>query len=239
MSLFYEDQFVRLYHTDCYSLLSQFDLIFDAIITDPPYAINYNNHLWDSEDFTLCGYGELFYNLLKQNGNLLLFQGWSNVINTILDFKNFQLKNWIIWDRIKGRGAKTNFVSTRQDILWFVKNLKSYTFNPQHSKIKKKTGGSIGTKNGCQFRKLSNVWCDISPIVPWSSQRVQHPTQKPLQLMERIVRIFTNQGDVVLDPFGGSGTTAIACKKLKRKCIIIQKQLQYCEIIKKRLNKDS
>lgn len=235
MGLFYQDEFVKLYHADSYFLISQLNLVFDAIVTDPPYAINYQNHQWDDKSFTLQGYCDLFYDLLKDSGNLILFQGWSNVVNTIQNFEKFKLKNWIIWDRIKGRGARTNFVSTRQDILWFVKKLNAYTFNPQPSKIKKKTGGSIGKKNGCQFRKLSNVWSDISPIVPWSNQRVEHPTQKPLQLMQRIVRVFTNQGDIVLDPFGGSGTTAIACKSLKRKCVIVQKQLQYCQIIKDRL----
>jgi hypothetical protein len=50
---------------------------------------------------------------LSVNGNLILFQGWSNVSDTIGKFNSFNLKNWIIWDRIKGRGAKTNFVSTR------------------------------------------------------------------------------------------------------------------------------
>lgn len=236
--LYYQNDLILLYHGDSKIILKQINKKFDAIITDPPYAINFQKNDWDKKDFNIGQYSQLFYDQLSTTGNLILFQGWSNVNKTIFDFNNFILKNWIIWDRIKGRGAKTNFVSTRQDILWFIKDQKQYTFNPQTSNIKKKTGGSIGTKNGCEYRKLSNVWTDISPIVPWSKQRENHPTQKPLQLIERLVRIFSKQGDVILDPFGGSGTTAIACMNLNRKCIIIEKEEKYCEIIKNRLNKE-
>lgn len=165
-----------------------------------------------------------------------MFQGWSNVAKTIYSYNNFYLNNWIVWDRIKGRGAKKNFVSTRQDILWFVKNPKNYIYNPQISNIKKKTGGSIGKKNGCEYRKLSNVWSDISPIVPWSPQRVKHPTQKPVELMKRIILLFSNENNIILDPFAGSGTTGIACMNTNRKCILIEKNQDYCNIIKQRIN---
>lgn len=234
--LYYENDLVKLYKGDSMQVLKQLDYCFDAIITDPPYAINFQRNHWDKTSFDICCYSNCFYQKLKHNGNLIMFQGWSNACNTIDKFsKIFFLKNWIIYDRIKGRGAKINFVSTRQDILWFTKNEKTYTFNQQPSNIKKKTGGSIGTKNGCQYRKLSNVWSDISPIVPWSQERVAHPTQKPLQLMQRLVRIFSNQNDIILDPFAGSGSTAIACLNQNRKCILIQKEEKYCEIIKNRI----
>ena len=235
--IYFKNDLVTLYNGDSKQILKDLDVQFNSIITDPPYAINFQKNHWDKKTFEIGQYSQLFYDKLSNNGNLILFQGWSNVCKTINDYNNFKLKNWIIWDRVKGRGAKTNFVSTRQDILWFVKDQKNYTFNIQPSNIKKKTGGSIGTKNGCEYRKLSNVWTDISPIVPWSQQREKHPTQKPLQIIQRLIRIFSKQNDIILDPFGGSGTTAIACMNLNRKCIIIQKQQQYCEIIKNRLQK--
>jgi site-specific DNA-methyltransferase (adenine-specific) len=124
-------------------------------------------------------------------------------------------------------------VSTREDILWFVKTNK-YTYNKIYSNIKKKTGG-LGKKNGQEFRALSNVWTDISPIVPWSKERVSHPTQKPVQLMERILTIFSNENDVVLDCFAGSGSTAVAAKNLNRNFIIIEKDENYYQIILNRL----
>ena len=100
--------------------------------------------------------------------------------------------------------------------------------------IPKKTGG-LGKKNGQENRALTNVWYDISPIVPWSSERVNHPTQKPIQLMERCVDIWTNKGDLVLDFTMGSGSTGVACLNLNRKFIGIELDENYFNIAKQRI----
>ena len=102
------------------------------------------------------------------------------------------------------------------------------------SNIPKKTGG-LGKKNGETNRALSNVWSDISPIVPWSPERVKHPTQKPVQLMERCVKLWTNECDTVLDFTMGSGSTGVACKNLNRNFIGIELNEEYFEIAKNRI----
>ena len=203
----------------------------DAIICDPPYLINYTD--WDKE-FDMPLAIDLSYELLKDNGNLILFQGWSNITKTkeLLDQK-FQIQNWIIWDRIKGRGSKKNLVSTREDILWYCKG-NNPTYTKIYSNIPKKTGG-LGKKNGQENRALTNVWYDISPIVPWSKERNGHPTQKPLQLMERCITIWTNENDTILDFTMGSGTTGEAALKLNRKFIGIEQNKQWFDITEKRL----
>lgn len=220
---------------DCFENLSKIENeSIDLICIDPPYEISFENLNWDKKILNWVTLSEQFNRILKPTGNLIIFQGWSNVCETksILE-KNFKLKNWIIWDRIKGRGANTNLVSTREDILWFTKGDK-YTYNKIYSNIKKKTGG-LGKKNGQECRALSNVWTDISPIVPWSKERVNHPTQKPLQLMERLITIFSNPGDLVLDCFAGSGSTGIAAKNLNRDYILIEREENYYNIILKRI----
>ena len=203
----------------------------DAIICDPPYLINYVD--WDKEFDTPLAI-DLSYELLKDNGNFILFQGWSNITKTkeLLDQK-FQIQNWIIWDRIKGRGSKKNLVSTREDILWYCKG-NNPTYTKIYSNIPKKTGG-LGKKNGQEKRALTNVWYDISPIVPWSKERNGHPTQKPLQLMERCITIWTNENDTILDFTMGSGTTGEAALKLNRKFIGIEQSKQWFDIAEKRL----
>lgn len=203
----------------------------DAIIADPPYNINQAD--WDN-GFDLFEIIPLCKQLLKPNGNLILFQGWSNVCETkqLLD-QYFTCQDWIIYDRIKGRGGKKHLVSTREDILWY-SNGNNYTFNKIPSTIKKKTGG-LGLKNGCEFRALSNVWTDISPIVPWSKERANHPTQKPVQLMKRCIELWTNEGDLVLDFTMGSGSTGVACKELNRRFIGIDNKEEYVDIAKERL----
>lgn len=221
---------------DCKEQLEELEknnVVVDAIIADIPYNINQAE--WD-EGFNLEIVLPYLYNLLKPGGNIIIFNGWSFVIDTKLSLdKYFTIRNWIIYDRVKGRGAKTNVVSTREDILWYSKGEKEpYTFNRVMSNIPKKTGG-LGKKNGETNRVLSNVWSDISPIVPWSPERVKHPTQKSVALMERCVKLWTNEGDTVLDFTMGSGSTGVACKNLNRKFIGIEKEEEYFEIAKNRI----
>jgi site-specific DNA-methyltransferase (adenine-specific) len=211
----------------------------DLICIDPPYEINYQNLSWDgiNLDWDYIIYDA--FRVLKDTGNFITFQGWSNVCNLLnlvstQKKTNFKLQNWIIWDRIKGRGAKRNFVSTREDILWFTKS-DNYTFNIEDSTIKKKTSG-MGKKNGSEYRRLSNCWHDLSPIVPWSKEKLDHPTQKPLALIERIVRVFSNEGDTVLDCFCGSGTVAEACKNLNRNYICSDEDEKYVKMTMERVN---
>lgn len=209
----------------------------DLIATDPPYQINFENNNWDKPDRLNWSFlANEFARVLKPNGSLIIFQGWSHVADTkvVMD-KYFTLKNWIIYDRVKGRGAKTNLVSTREDILWYVVDENNYTFNKVSSNIKKRTKG-MGLKNGNEFRALSNIWTDIPPLVPWSQERVNHPTQKPLYLMDRIIKIYSNEYDTVLDPFLGSGTTSVACKLLNRNCIGFESETEYFQISKRRID---
>ncbi len=225
---------IDLRYGDCLDVMK--DLIasnikIEAVICDPPYNIKQAN--WDN-NFNIEKAILLFKELLTPNANIILFQGWSNVAHTkeIMD-RFFNCEDWIVYDRIKGRGGKKHLVSTREDILWY-SNGANYTFNKIPSTIKKKTGG-LGLKNGCEFRALSNVWTDISPIVPWSPERVGHPTQKPIQLMERCVKLWTNENDTVLDFTMGSGSTGVACKNLNRNFIGIENNKEYFEIAERRL----
>lgn len=230
----------RLVFGDCFSLLSTIDThSVDLIATDPPYEIQFENNAWDSkESLDWDTLSKEFFRVLKPSGNLILFQGWSNVMKTHTRVgEYFSLKNWIIYDRVKGRGAKTNFVSTREDILWYVKDPTNYTYNKIPSTILKKTGGTIGRRNGNRYRALSNVWTDISPIVPWSKERVNHPTQKPLMLFDRIINVFSNENDTVLDPFAGSGTTAVAAMNNGRSSICFENKKEYFALMKDRVKK--
>lgn len=225
---------IRLYNDDCKNILNEFqknNIKFDAVVADIPYNIGQAD--WDNE-FNLSDIVPILKSITKESGNIILFNGWSHVCETkqIMD-EYFTLRNWIIYDRIKGRGAKTNLVSTREDILWYT-NGDDYTFNKIPSNIPKKTGG-MGKKNGEVNRALSNVWTDISPIVPWSKERVAHPTQKPVQLMERCVKLWTNENDMVLDFTAGSGSTGVACKNLNRNFVGIEINKEYFDIMKNRL----
>ena len=234
---FRKEKDIKLIHGNVNHLIHHInDHSIDLIATDPPYEINFEGNYWDKPNQLNWHFlAKEFKRVLKKNGSLVVFQGWSNVCKTkeILD-PYFTMKNWIIYDRVKGRGAKTNLVSTREDILWYVVNEHDYTYHKIPSNIIKKTGG-MGLKNGNKYRALSNVWTDISPLVPWSSERVKHPTQKPIQLMNRILEIHSHKGHFVFDPFFGSGSTAISSSILNRKFIGFECNKEYYQLAKKRL----
>lgn len=232
---YFETQNGILYYSDCFELLHKIpSQSISTVATDPPYNIGYTD--WDGS----IPYDTLFKEIkriTKQSANIFLFSGWSNVCHVIEYSKeHLFLKDWIIYDRIKGRGTRKSLVSTREDLLWFVKDKNNYTFHKPlaYSTIKKKTGG-MGNKNNKDVRALSNVWTDISPIVPWSKERVNHPTQKPVAIFNRILTVFSNPNDIVLDMFCGSGTTAVACESNNRRWICIEKDINSCEITKQRL----
>lgn len=233
----------ELYLDDCFKKMEQ--LIsegrqVDAIICDVPYNIGIAD--WD-KSFDIERALKLCYQLLKENGNIIIFQGWSEVCKTI-DIMNklFTHMNWIIWDRVKGRGASKNLVSTREDILWYCKG-ENATFHKQMSNIVKKTSG-MGDKNGMDTRALTNVWYDIGSLVPWSPESEEgknsngdrHPSQKPVELMERCVKLWTSPMDTVLDFTMGTGTTGVACRNLNRNFIGIEKDNEWFSIAQRRIN---
>ena len=224
----------KLYNGDCFEVMEHLienNIRPDHIICDPPYNIDIAE--WD-KNFNFDKVSDACYKLLKTTGNLILFSGWSEVCNVIKCVNNhFNLKNWIIWDRIKGRGATKNLMSTREDILWYSNN-EDPTFHKLYSNIKKATAG-MGNKNGQENRSLSNVWYDISPIVPWADEKTEHPSQKPVELMERCLRLWTNEGDTVLDFTMGSGTTGVACKNTFRNFIGIEKDNKWFNIAVNRI----
>ena len=166
------------------------------------------------------------------------------VIGQVLK-KYFHIQNRITWQREKGRGALSNWKNGMEDI-WFATKSKNYTFNVEDVKVRRKvvapykTDGKPRdweeTANG-NFRNTfpSNFWDDIS-IPYWSMpENTAHPTQKPEKLLAKLILASSNPGDVILDPFLGSGSTSVTAKKLGRHYIGVEQNDQYCVWAEKRL----
>lgn len=157
------------------------------------------------------------------------------------------MQNRITWQREKGRGAKTNWKNGMEDI-WFATNSEKYTFNLNSVKIRKKViapykiDGKPKDWNESEdgnFRDTcpSNFWDDIT-IPFWSMpENTTHPTQKPEKLIAKLILASSNENDVILDPFVGSGTTSVVAKKLNRKYIGIEMDDYYCALTEYRLDK--
>ena len=184
--------------------------------------------------------------LLKVGGSIYVCCDWrsSAIIGTVLD-EFFTVQNRITWQREKGRGAKVNWKNGMEDI-WFATNSNDYTFHLDAVKIRKKVIAPYrvdGKPKDWQeeadgnFRLTypSNFWDDIS-IPFWSMpENTDHPTQKPEKLYAKLILASSKAGDVVFDPFLGSGTSSVVAKKLGRNYCGIEMNQEYCLWTEKRL----
>ena len=239
-----------LYNEDCITAMNKLlntpmKGVIDAIVVDLPYygvvKDEFDNQ-WLTEQEYLKWVEDIFTvasRLIKDNGNIIVFcsrQYARHICNIFDDKMNWVEKRQIIWARKRGfnntRG--TAFASGYEPILYWCNGDKG-TFN--NVKIKPDTKRPEYTtgmlKDGVS---LSDVWTDIPALPHNSKEKVAHPTQKPIKLMERIIEVFTNEGDTVLDFCMGSSSTGVACKNLNRNFIGIEKDENYFNIALNRLN---
>lgn len=225
----------------------------DLLIVDPPYNLdkNFNGKKFKKtsdemyEEYTES-WISLVIPLLKDNATIYVCCDWqsSPAIGMVLK-RHFHVQNRITWQREKGRGALSNWKNGMEDI-WFATNSKTYTFNVEDVKIRRKVIAPYKvdgkpkdweeTEQG-NFRNTypSNFWDDIS-IPYWSMpENTAHPTQKPEKLLAKLILASSNPGDVILDPFLGSGSTSVTAKKLGRHYIGVEQNDQYCVWAEKRL----
>ncbi len=228
----------------------------DLLVLDPPYNLtkDYNGHLFrarDAEDYALW-FSELLQALLpalKPRASVYVCSDWktSTLVFPVLD-RFFLVRNRITWEREKGRGARTNWKNNTEDI-WFATRTGDYHFNVDDVKLRRRVIAPYRTEDGkpkdweasrngnYRLTYPSNLWSDIT--VPfWSMpENTDHPTQKPEKLIAKLVLASSQAGDVVLDPFLGSGTTAVVARKLGRRFCGIELNREYCCWAMKRLQK--
>ena len=225
----------------------------DLIIVDPPYNLDKSFHGANFKKTDMATYAEYTEKWikavackLKDNGSIYICCDWKSSIAIAPLINNyFILRNRITWEREKGRGAKKNWKNSMEDI-FFATAGEDYKFNLGAVKVRKKVlapykdGGNPkdwektdegNYRNTCP----SNFWDDIS-VPYWSmAENTAHPTQKPEKLMAKLILASSDKGDIVLDPFAGSGTTGVVAKKLGRNFINIEKNPLYCAWAEKRL----
>lgn len=226
---------------------------FDLLFADPPYNLSKNfgknsfkqtsieeYEVWLDSWLSDC------VRLLKPTASVYICGDWrsASAIQRV-GMKYFKLRNRITWEREKGRGAKTNWKNSSEDI-WFFTVSDEYFFDVEAVKMKRKVIAPYKengkpkdweeSDNG-NFRLTSpsNLWTDLS--VPfWSMpENTEHPTQKPEKLIAKIILASTQKNDLILDPFAGSGTTAVTAKKLDRNFVCIEADEKYCILTEKRL----
>lgn len=242
-----EDQKMKIYNNDCIDILKEMaanNEMVDHVIVDLPYFQVVKNE-FDNQWTTVEEYVEWFNSILqyvkkiiKPGGNILLFCSRQNMwrMCKTLDENGFEENRTIIWARKRGfNNTRGKALASGYEPILFWSNGKSNTFNNIKLKVKSdRPEYNTGTlKDGIT---MPDVWTDIPALPHNAKEKVDHPTQKPIKLMERLVELFTNENDIILDFCMGSGSTGVACLNLNRSFIGIEKDKQYFYIAKNRLN---
>ena len=226
----------------------------DLIIIDPPYNLtkNFNGFKFNSRsdesfDEYLATWFPQVCKKLKPNGSLYMCGDWkcTSSLQRAIE-KELSILNRITWQREKGRGAKSNWKNGMEDIWFAVKNPKDYYFDVESVKMKRKVIAPYkvdgkpkdwdeSEDGNFRITYPSNFWDDIS-IPFWSMpENTDHPTQKPEKLYAKLILASSKPGDIVFDPFLGSGTTGVVAKKLGRNYCGIEMNQEYCLWTEKRL----
>lgn len=224
---------------------------FDLLFADPPYNLTkkfgkeaFKQSTSDEYESWLDSWIKTCVPLLKATASIYICGDWrSAAAIQRIGSRYFTLRNRITWEREKGRGAKANWKNAAEDI-WFFTVSGEYTFNLDAVKQRRRVlapyrenGKPKDWDEEGKFRDThpSNIWTDIT--VPfWSMpENTDHPTQKPEKLLAKIILASSNEGDHILDPFAGSGTTAVVARKLGRHFTAIESDEEFCLLAAKRL----
>ena len=242
-----EKHHLRLYQGDCLEILSSIpESSVDLVFADPPYflsnggitchagkMVSVHKGDWDKSQGPAANHEfnrawlAAAQRVLKPNGSIWV-SGTAHVIHSVgfaMQQLGFKLLNDISW-------VKPNpppnlscryFTHATETIIWAAKDKKSrHTF---HYKLMKETNGG---------KQMKSVW-QIRPPEPWEKRHGKHPTQKPVALVERILQASTNEGDLVLDPFCGGGTTLVAAFRLRRHALGCELSAEFLSLSLRRL----
>jgi adenine-specific DNA-methyltransferase len=252
---YYENENVLIFNLECINSMHLIENeIFDLTITSPPYNIGkeYEKKLpieeyvkWTKE------WVNAVFSLTKPNGSFLYNLGYVSLDTRakaiplpylVWDIVPFYLIQEIVWNYGAGVAGR-KFLSPRNEKwLWYVKNEQQYTFNlddirdpdvkyPNQKKNGKLRCNTIG-KNPSDVWQIAKVTSGTDRSSP---ERTPHPAQFPIDLIDRLVKGFSNPNDLILDPFMGSGSTAISALKNGRQVVGFEIREDYCEIISRRI----
>lgn len=239
----------KVYLGDCVNLMNSFnEESVDLIFADPPFNIGvkydiYNDrksyeeyYKWSENWISSC------FRILKKSGSIYIAIGDEFVaeINIILKRKGFNFRNWIIWYYTFGQNQKKKFNRSHTHILYFTKSKDTFYFDDNYIRIPSARQLLYNDKRANPDGKIpDDVW-EFSRVCGTFKERIgDHPCQMPEKLLERIIKASSKENDLVLDPFGGTGTTATVAKRLRRNYITMDISSKYFGTMNKRLNNQS
>jgi len=235
-----------VYLGDCIEIMKQMpDKTVDLVFADPPFniGIKYDNYNDSQSHEDYYNWSEKWidqtYRILKDNGSIYIAIGDEFVaeINIILKRHGFHFRNWIVWYYTFGQNQRKKFNRAHTHILYFTKHKSHFTFNDEDIRIPSARQMVYNDRRANPKGKIpDDVW-EFSRVCGTFKERISnHPCQMPENLLERIIKASSDEDDLVLDPFGGTGTTAYVAKRFKRHYITMDISESYVDVIDKRLN---
>ena len=211
---YYQDSLVTIYNGDCYTMANEFKYV-ELVVTDPPYLLKMSHgggafgnrkSLRNTANFTDGGCD---YSILDNFNNWFCFCSRKQIVELINKAEQKERWNFLVW-------CKTNPLPTCHNT--YLSDLEFII-------------------HGFNKNRLFGKYKDKSQFVVSSTTKkvTKHPNEKPIHLIEKLIILGSVEGETILDPFAGSGTTGVACKQLNRKCIMIERSEEYCEVAAKRL----
>lgn len=210
------------------------------IVTDPPYNLNknYGNNQDKLEFDAYIDFSRQWLTeakrVLTDDGTIYVFMGMryiSYIFNILEQELNMTFNSWITWFYTQGIGKTKGFSPRHDDILMFTKSSKNFVFHLDNIRVPQKIYRSVNNMRGAN---PGNVW-EFSHMHYCNKNRKKHPTQKPEGLYERMILASSDPGDVVLDPFVGSGTALRVCQQTDRSGIGFDMNPEYVAMTKERL----
>lgn len=237
----------KVLHGDCFEWLSQIETeSIDLIVTSPPYNIGkeYEKKIEIDEYVQWSeSYFKELYRVLKTGRNFMLQVGQyvdkdtNNIPLTYLLYQSaiksgFKLRQEIIWYFKGGMQAKKKLTGQNEKIMWLYKGDELPYFDVDSIRVKE--WQAIDKRNNPNGKNPTDVW-EFNRVAGNSNEKTEHPCQFPVSMIERIVKGWSKENEVVLDCFMGSGTTAESCIITNRNFIGIERDWDYCEIANKRI----
>ncbi len=227
---YYQDEWVTIYHGDCREILPHLEKV-DLVLTDPPYGVTKLEWDNDKTDYMITLIG-----IVRDNGAVIVFS--TQPFTTKLIYENLKTFRYTwVWDKeITGNPllAKYQPLKIHEEICVFSKEPHRYFPIMTKGIFRKKGGGRSKLLNMDMSASHNDEYYPVSILRFPNSARGEHPTQKPNGLISYLVQSYSMPNEMILDPFLGSGTTAYCAKKLNRKCVGIEIEEKYCEIVAKR-----
>ena len=236
----------KVYLGDCTEIMETLpDRSIDLLFADPPFniGIKYDIHNDSMKYDEYYDWSEKWiketHRLLKNNGTIYIAIGdeFAAEINLILKRTGFYFRNWIVWYYTFGQSQRKKFNRAHTHIMYFTKNKEQFAFNTESIRVPSARQLVYKDKRANPLGKVpDDVW-KFPRVCGTFKERVDnHPCQMPEELLGLIIKASSKENDLVLDPFGGTGTTAAAAKKLKRNFITIEISKEYHKAILNRLN---